>query len=82
MAKEKKVKTKTVAKKKTITKRQPKKIVNFNKFSVYFQALAVVLSIAALTLNICDCIDISIMFDLFGLAIIFLAFSLFPKRQG
>ena len=58
-----------------------RKAINFNKFSIYFQSISIILAIAALTLNVCNCIDMSIMIDLFGLSVIFLAFSLFPKKS-
>ena len=76
---------KTVAKKttkkattKNVTKAKSEKI-TFNKYSLYFQALSVLLLIAAFTLNICCCIGTGLMLDLFALSVIFLAFSLFPK---
>lgn len=75
-------KKKTVAKKTTkrVTKKETKKVIVFNKYSIWFQTGSLLLVIAALTLNICECIDMSIMLDLFGLSVIFLAFSLFPKK--
>ncbi len=75
-------KKKTVAKKTTkrVAKKETKKVIVFNKYSIWFQTGSLLLVIAALTLNICECIDMSIMLDLFGLSVIFLAFSLFPKK--
>ena len=58
-----------------------RKAINFNKFSIYFQSISIILAIAALTLNVCNCIDMSIMIDLFGLSVIFLAFSLLKKKS-
>jgi len=66
--------------KKTTKKEKNKKLITFNKYSIFFQTGSILLAIAALTLNICDCIEMSVMLDLFGLSVIFLAFSLFPKK--
>ena len=81
--------TKNVSKtsniKKVVKKDKPKtskKVLSFNDFSIYFQTAAILLAIAALSLNLCDCIDMNIMLDLFGLSVIFLAFSLFPKKSN
>jgi hypothetical protein len=75
-------KKKTVAKKTTkkVTRKATKKPITFNKYSIWFQTGSLLLVIAALALNICNCIDMNIMLDLFGLSVIFLAFSLFPKK--
>lgn len=73
---------KTQTKKRTqkVVNKEPKKKLTFNKYSIWFQTISILLAIAALTLNICDCIEMGIMLDLFGLSVIFLAFSLFPKK--
>ena len=74
--------TKKVSSKKVVQKANKSKKLTFNKFAIYFQTISILLAIAALTLNICDCIEISVMLDLFGLSVIFLAFSLFPKKNS
>ena len=58
-----------------------KKKISFNKFSIWFQTISILLAIAALALNICNCIEMGVMLDLFGLSVILLAFSLFPKKE-
>ena len=74
--------TKKKTTKKQATTKQTKKYLKFNKFSIYFQTASILLAIAGLTLNICDCIEMGIMLDLFGLSVISLAFSLFPERKS
>lgn len=77
-----KKKTTKVTTKKVAKKAKNEKKLTFNKFSVYFQAASMLLAIAALILNVCDCIEISFMLDLFGIAVILLAFSLFPEKNS
>ena len=63
-------------------KKERSKKLTFTKYAIYFETASILLAIAALTLNLCDCIDINIMLDLFGLSVIFLAFSLFPRKEA
>ena len=78
------VKTKATAKKSTkkVTTKKTAKAgkMTFNKYSIYFQSISMLLLIVALTLNICCYISMNVMLDLFSLSIISLAFSLFPKK--
>ena len=76
----KKVATKKTVAKKVTKKKSTKKILTFNKYSVWFQAISFLLVVIALTLNICNCIQMDLTLDFFGLSVIFLAFSLFPKK--
>ena len=83
-AKVKKVTNKPVVKrssKKIEKKQNSKKVLTFNAYSIYFQSVSIILAIAAITLNLCNCISMNIMLDLFGLSVMCLAFSLFPKRS-
>lgn len=58
-----------------------KENLQFNKYSVYFQSFAIVLAIVAISLAICNCVSVNIMLELFGVSVLLIAFSLFPKRS-
>lgn len=76
----KKPATKKIVSKKATTKKTKEAKIEFNKYSILFQTASILLLVAALTLNLCDCISMGAMLDLFALSVISLAFSLFPKR--
>ena len=63
-------------------KNSKKKKIVFNKYAIWFQSLSIVLAIVALTLNVCDCIAMDVTLDLFCISVLFLAFSLFPKKES
>lgn len=58
-----------------------KETLQFNKYSVYFQSFAIVLAIAAISLAVCNCVSVNVMLELFGVSVLLIAFSLFPKRS-
>ena len=68
-------------KKKKVVKKKNLNTITFNKYAIYFQTASILLAIAAIAFNLCDCIGIELTIDLFGLSILFLAFSLFPKKE-
>jgi len=72
-----------VSKKQTVkkTKNTKKCKIEFNKYSPLFQTASMIFLIAAIVLNVCGCISINVMLDLFSLSILSIAFSLFPKRS-
>ncbi len=69
-------------KKKVVKKVNKRKCLEFNKYSIWFQSFSMIFAIAGLALNICNCIDMNIMLDFFGLSVVLLAFSLFPKKEN